>query len=50
VHTLIVGTTKPGRWGENAALLGAGALPATALDAIHARWRSVADATWTGQR
>jgi aryl-alcohol dehydrogenase-like predicted oxidoreductase len=50
VHTLIVGTTKPGRWGENAALLGAGALPAAELDAIHARWHSVADATWTGQR
>lgn len=50
VHTLIVGTTKPGRWRENAALLAAGALPAAELDAIHARWRDVADASWAGQR
>ena len=50
VHTLIVGTTKPGRWRENAALLAAGALPAVETHAIHARWREVADGTWTGQR
>jgi len=50
VHTLIVGTTRPGRWRENAALMAAGALPAAELDAIHARWHAVADASWTGQR
>jgi aryl-alcohol dehydrogenase-like predicted oxidoreductase len=50
VHTLIVGTTQPGRWDENAALLSAGPLPAPELDAIHARWRAVAGASWTGQR
>jgi aryl-alcohol dehydrogenase-like predicted oxidoreductase len=50
VHTLIVGTTKPGRWRENAALMAAGALPAAELAAIHARWHAVADASWTGQR
>ncbi len=49
VHTAIVGTTKPGRWRENAALLEAGPLPAAQLDRIRARWREVADATWVGQ-
>ena len=50
VHTMIVGTTKPGRWRENAALLAAGPLPPVELDAIRARWRDIADASWTGQR
>ena len=50
VHTLIVGTTKPGRWGENAALMAAGALSSAEMHAIQARWREVADASWTGQR
>jgi aryl-alcohol dehydrogenase-like predicted oxidoreductase len=50
VHTLIVGTTQPGRWRDNAALLEAGPLPAAEMDAIRARWRQVADAPWAGQR
>lgn len=49
VHTAIVGTTKPGRWRENAALLEAGPLPPQQFEAIRARWREVADATWIGQ-
>jgi aryl-alcohol dehydrogenase-like predicted oxidoreductase len=49
VHTAIVGTTKPERWHENAALLGRGALPPRDYDAIRARWREVADASWEGQ-
>ena len=49
VHTAIVGTTKPGRWRENAALLAAGPLPKQQFEAIRARWRQVADATWVGQ-
>jgi aryl-alcohol dehydrogenase-like predicted oxidoreductase len=49
VHTAIVGTTKRGRWRENAALLEAGPLPAAQFDKIRARWREVADATWVGQ-
>jgi aryl-alcohol dehydrogenase-like predicted oxidoreductase len=49
VHTAIVGTTKPERWQENAALLGAGALPKKELDGIRARWRDVAEASWEGQ-
>jgi aryl-alcohol dehydrogenase-like predicted oxidoreductase len=50
VHTLIVGTTKTGRWRENASLLAAGPLPAGEMEAIRARWQAVADASWTGQR
>lgn len=49
VHTAIVGTTKPGRWQENAALLHAGALPREEFERIRARWREVADASWVGQ-
>ena len=50
VHTLIVGTTKPGRWRENAALLTAGPMPPEEFERLRARWREVADASWTGQR
>jgi aryl-alcohol dehydrogenase-like predicted oxidoreductase len=49
VHTAIVGTTKPERWKENAALLASGALPAAAFERIRARWRAVAEPSWTGQ-
>ena len=49
VHTAIVGTTKPERWPENAALLSAGALPVVEFERIRARWREVADASWDGQ-
>jgi aryl-alcohol dehydrogenase-like predicted oxidoreductase len=49
VHTAIVGTTKPGRWRENAALLEAGPLPADLFERIRARWREVADPSWVGQ-
>ena len=49
VHTAIVGTTKPGRWRENAALLDAGPLPAQQVERIRRRWREIADSTWIGQ-
>jgi aryl-alcohol dehydrogenase-like predicted oxidoreductase len=49
VHTAIVGTTNPERWQTNAALLGKGPLPKKDFDAIRARWREVADASWEGQ-
>jgi aryl-alcohol dehydrogenase-like predicted oxidoreductase len=49
VHTAIVGTTKPERWQQNAALLGAGPLPAGEFDRIRARWRAVAGKSWAGQ-
>jgi len=49
VHTAIVGTTKPERWQDNAALLEAGPLPSRQFEQIRARWREVADASWEGQ-
>jgi aryl-alcohol dehydrogenase-like predicted oxidoreductase len=49
VHTAIVGTKKPGRWRENAALLTGRPLPKEQFEAIRARWREVADTTWVGQ-
>lgn len=49
VHTAIVGTAKPGRYAENAAMLAAGLLPADRFEKIRARWAEVADATWEGE-
>jgi hypothetical protein len=49
VHTAIVGTAKPGRWRENADLLGAGPLPAREFDRICTRWKEVAGADWGGE-
>jgi aryl-alcohol dehydrogenase-like predicted oxidoreductase len=49
VHTAIVGTTRPERWRENAALLQAGGLPPREFEQIRARWREVADGSWEGQ-
>ncbi|HYL34408.1 MAG TPA: aldo/keto reductase [Bryobacteraceae bacterium] len=49
VHTAIVGTTRPERWSENAALLQAGPLPAAHFQAIRTRWKSVARPDWVGQ-
>jgi aryl-alcohol dehydrogenase-like predicted oxidoreductase len=49
VHTAIVGTTKPERWQQNAALLAGGNLGESEFEGIRARWRQVADASWQGQ-
>jgi aryl-alcohol dehydrogenase-like predicted oxidoreductase len=49
VHTAIVGTTKPGRFSDNAAAIAAGPLPADLFDSIRARWHEVAQANWSGQ-
>lgn len=49
VHTAIVGTRRPERWPANARLLDAGPLPAAELEQIRARWREVAQASWTGE-
>ncbi len=48
VHTAIVGTTKPQRWQQNAALLKR-PLPSKTFDAIRKRWHEVADSSWVGQ-
>ncbi len=49
VHTAIVGTTKPERWTENAALLQEGPLADLDFQAIRHRWEDVAPRTWIGQ-
>jgi aryl-alcohol dehydrogenase-like predicted oxidoreductase len=49
VCTAIVGTTKPGRWRENAAALEAGPLPPDQFHAIRSRWNEVAEESWVGQ-
>lgn len=50
VHTAIVGTAKPERWRQNAALLADGARLSDAdFAAIRARWKETAGADWTGQ-
>lgn len=49
VHTAIVGTSKPGRFMENAAAVAAGPLPKETFDGIRARWREIAQPSWAGQ-
>jgi aryl-alcohol dehydrogenase-like predicted oxidoreductase len=49
VHTAIVGTAKPERWGQNAALVGDGALPPDVWKAIRDRWAEIAGPDWKGQ-
>lgn len=49
VCTAIVGTEKPGRLKENAALAARGPLAPAELDAIRRRWRETAKPDWTGQ-
>jgi len=49
VSVLIVGTTKPERWKQNAELLRAGPLSAEFERSIRARWKAAAKPDWTGQ-
>jgi aryl-alcohol dehydrogenase-like predicted oxidoreductase len=49
VHTAIVGTTKPGRWSENAELLKSGALQKGEFEEIRKRWKQIAAKNWIGQ-
>ena len=53
VSTAIVGTSKIGRWRENAAAAEQGALPAAEYEAIRARWKELAAsgpaADWHGR-
>lgn len=49
IATMIVGTTKPGRWESNAKIVGKGRLSAEALQDIRDQWASVAPRDWVGQ-
>jgi len=50
VHTAIIGTTKPSRWEQNAALAGRGPLTPSEFEAIRAHWREIAPPEWVGLR
>jgi aryl-alcohol dehydrogenase-like predicted oxidoreductase len=50
VHTAIVGTTRPSRWQQNAALLSKGPLPESDYGLIRARWHAVAKPDWVGMQ
>jgi aryl-alcohol dehydrogenase-like predicted oxidoreductase len=49
VSVLIVGTTKPERWKQNAELLKAGPLSKEMVESIRAAWKKAAKDDWTGQ-
>ena len=49
VDTLIVGTTKPQRWQENAKYVAEGNLSGAEFKAIRDRWREIAGDDWVGQ-
>lgn len=49
VHTAIVGTSKPGRWLENARMLAEGPLDSALYEKIRQRWQEVAQSDWVGQ-
>lgn len=49
VGVIIVGTSKPERWRQNAELMKAGPLPKGMVEAIRAKWKSVAKPEWVGQ-
>jgi aryl-alcohol dehydrogenase-like predicted oxidoreductase len=48
IDTMIVGTTKPNRWQENARFVSEGNLSNEEFEAIRDRWREVADEKWVG--
>lgn len=49
VHTAIVGTTKPARWGENARGLAGGMLSEGEIAEIRAVWKKGGGGAWGGQ-
>ena len=49
IATAIVGTTRPGRWAQNAKLLEEGKLAEPQIAAIRETWRAVAGPDWIGQ-
>ena len=46
VDTMIVGTTKPGRWSENARYVAEGNLSSEEFEAIRERWQEVGGEDW----
>lgn len=48
VHTAIVGTAKPGRWQQNAAMAAHGNLSPEDFESIRERWRETAADDWIG--
>ncbi len=48
IETIIVGTTRPNRWQENARFVMEGNLSDEEFEKIRDRWRSVADENWVG--
>ncbi len=48
VDTLIVGTTRPQRWQENAKYVAEGKLSDEEYEAIRERWNEIADESWIG--
>ena len=49
IHTAIVGTSKPGRYNENAKMLAEGTLSKSDFDLIRAQWQTIATPDWVGQ-
>lgn len=49
IDTMIVGTTRPARWHENARYVSEGNLSDEEYEAIRERWHEVADKSWVGQ-
>ncbi len=49
VSTMIVGTTKPGRYRQNAATIAAGPLSAEEYASIRDHWKKIAASDWIGQ-
>jgi aryl-alcohol dehydrogenase-like predicted oxidoreductase len=49
VRVAIVGTTRPGRWQENARMVEKGPLAAAEFEAIRKRWQEIARPDWVGQ-
>ena len=49
VGVAIVGTTRPERWRQNAAVVAKGPLPASEYEAIRKRWKEVTRPDWVGQ-
>ena len=48
IDTMIVGTTKPQRWQENAKYVAEGNLSSEEYEAIRERWNEVTDENWVG--